>query len=84
MNQIPTPDLIAWVLLAGTVLCGTLVIGWLLGMNDRDQRSACEISDLKTRLAIAEMQVQAARIANRKLAMKKAISSSPLAVRRVA
>jgi hypothetical protein len=82
MSPIATPDLIAYIVLACVFLAGTLVIGWFLGLNDRDQQNACDKSELKTRLAIAEMKVQTTRNANRKLAMKAAIASSPLGVRR--
>lgn len=76
MHLITTQDLIAAGLLLLVFGIGVLLIGWLLGMNDGDQRTACETSDLKTRLAIAEFRLQAARQANRKLAMKAAISTS--------
>lgn len=78
MLLITTQDLIAAGLLLLVFGIGVLLIGWLLGMNDRDQRTACETSDLKTRLAIAEFRLEAARQANRKLAMKAALTSSPL------
>lgn len=82
MLLITTQDLIAAGLLLLVFGIGVLLIGWLLGMNDRDQRSACETSDLKTKLAIAEFRLEAVRQANRKLAMRKAISTSPLEVSR--
>lgn len=46
-----TPDAIAWTAFALAMGCGLVVLGWALGLNDRDQRNACELSKAKTQLA---------------------------------
>lgn len=46
-----TTDAIAWTAFALAMGCGLVVLGWALGLNDRDQRNACELSKAKTQLA---------------------------------
>ena len=57
---------------------GLFLIGYGCGLADRDQRVSCRMSYLKTRAAIADYRLAAARMANRRLAMKAALATSPL------
>lgn len=66
--NLTTPDLIAYGLMAGVVLTGVLLLGWLLGMNDRDQKDACEMSQLRTRLAQTEWLLAKSRANSKVLA----------------
>lgn len=78
-----TPDLIGWAAFLLSMGCGLVVLGWYLGLHDRDHRATCELSQARTELAVANfnlltarLSLKAARDANRKLAMKAAIASA--------
>lgn len=52
--NIPSPDFFAWGVFCLAMGGGVLLLGWMLGLRDRDQRLSCEISRERTRAAIAE------------------------------
>lgn len=88
----PSPDFLAWGALALILGTGLVVLGWLLGMHEIDQRKNCEISGLRTDLAITrnllarqrrltapeEERYQALLEKNKKLALRVAVASSPV------
>lgn len=53
-------------------------LGYAFGRVERKKRRECEMSDLRSRAVAADLRLLAARDANRRLAMKAAIASSPL------
>lgn len=53
--------------------------GYAFGRMERKQRRACAVSELRGAAAKADFRLVAAREANRRLALKAAIASSPLA-----
>lgn len=56
-----TPDLMAWAA-GGLVICALLVtLGWLLGMNDRDQEAGRAMSDLRQQLAVSQELLRRSR-----------------------
>lgn len=56
-----TPDAIAWTAFALAMGCGLVVLGWALGLHDRDQRAACDLSHAQTRLAQTEWLLSKSR-----------------------
>lgn len=56
-----SPDFFAWAVFALVMGCGLVLLGWMLGLNDRDQRTACEMSHLRTKLATTEELLRRSR-----------------------
>jgi hypothetical protein len=67
--------------MAALIAIGALVVfamGYAFGRMERKQRRECELSDLRSRAALADLRLLATREANRSLSLKAAVASSPL------
>ncbi|MFZ3193731.1 MAG: hypothetical protein WA154_11080 [Moraxellaceae bacterium] len=60
MNML-SPDFIAWTAFALVMGVGLVVLGWALGLHDRDQRVGCQLSHTPTQLAQAEWLLSRSR-----------------------
>lgn len=60
MNHL-TPDFIAWAAFALAMGVGLMVMGWVLGLSSRDQEHACNLSHVRTQLAIAQEMLRRSR-----------------------
>lgn len=49
-----TSEVIGWAAFGLSFGIGLVVLGWYLGLHERDQRLGCELSRERTRAAIAE------------------------------